>query len=170
MQEEKTKSEKQIKVYNRRLDFYWQYISVYTIALLVYALMKGTIIDKTISFVFWDPVVLLLLIFIISTLISLLFEYIKKRSILVNSNSIILKTRNKEKLCSLDLIRRISLSRERRIRTKKPIRLIKIRLKNRRFPLRIRPSAYWNERELVHDILRLKKSLKEFQMRKVTTV
>ena len=156
----------QVKTYNRRLDFYWQYIAVYAIALLVYALMKGTIIDKTISFVFWDPVVLLLLLFIIATTGSLLFQYFKQRSIIINHESIILKTRFKEKRYSLETIRRIALSKERRIRTQKPARVIKIRLFKRRFPLRIRPSAYWNEKELVRDIVLLKKYLKDFQQKK----
>jgi|GEM_PF-275414 len=166
--EEKSVKRENVKIYFRRLDFYWQYIAVYAIALLVYALMKVTVIDRTISFVFWDPVVLLLLIFILATTSSLLFEFIKKRSILINSNSITLKTRYKEKQFSLDSIRRIAMSRERRIRTKKPVRVIKIRLFSRRFPLRIRPSAYWNEKELVQDIVLLKKSLKEFQSKKVS--
>lgn len=151
------------KVYTRRLDFYWQYIAVYAIALLVYALLKGTIIDKTISFVFWDPVVLLLLVFIVSTNGALLYQYFKKKSIIIKVDSFTLKTRFKEKNYSLDLIRRIAFSRERRIRTKKPARMIKIRLKNRRFPLRIRPSAYTNNKELENDFINLKKRLKEYK-------
>jgi hypothetical protein len=162
MQEENTITKEIVRTYYRRLEFYWQYIAVYSIALLVYALMKGTVIDRTISFVFWDPVVLLLLIFILATTAWLLYQYFKKLSIIVDIDSITLKTRFKEKKFTLDMIRRIALSKERRVRAKKPVRVIKIRLFHRRFPLRIRPSTYWNEKELVQDILKLKKSLKDF--------
>lgn len=158
MQEEEQKT---YRVYTRRLDFYWQYIAVYAIALLVYALMKGTIIEKTISFVFWDPVVLLLLVFIVSTNAALLYQYIKRKSIIIKDDGFSLKTRFKEKHYSLNLIRRIAFSRERRIRVKKPARMIKIRLHNRRFPLRIRPSSFTNEKELESDFIKLKKILKE---------
>ncbi len=166
MQEEKTITKEPVKIYYRRLDFYWQYIAVYAVALLVYALFKGTVIDRTISFVFWDPVVLLILIFIIVTTASLLYQYFRKRSIIINDESITLKTRTKEKCYTLDMIGRIAIGKERRIRTKKLVRVIKIRLFKRRFPLRIRPSAYWNEKELIQDILKLKKNLKSFKLQK----
>ena len=159
MQEEE---QKQQKVYTRRLDFYWQYIAVYSIALLVYALMKGTIIEKTISFVFWDPVVLLLLVFIVSTNAALVYQYIKRKSIIINDDGFSLKTRFKQKYYHLNLIRRIAFSKELKRRTKKPARIIKIRLKNRRFPLRIRPSAFTNEKELQAEFIKLKKNLKKY--------
>ncbi|ROL62438.1 hypothetical protein D9V86_00670 [Bacteroidetes/Chlorobi group bacterium ChocPot_Mid] len=160
MQEEELKKQ---RVYTRRLDFYWQYIAVYAIALLVYALMKGTVSEKTISFEFWDPVVLLLLVFIISTNAALIYQYIKRKSIIISDNGFSLKTRFKEKNYPLNLIRRIAFSRERRIRTKKPARMIKIRLHNRRFPLRIRPSAFTNEKEMESDFIKLKKILREYR-------
>ncbi|MFC2130467.1 hypothetical protein ACFLSQ_03445 [Bacteroidota bacterium] len=153
------------KIYERRLDFYWQFIAVYSVALLIYVIMKGTIIENTISFSFYDPVVLLLSLFIIATAISLLYQFYKKRSIILDIDFITLKTRFREKKYTLDMIRRITLSKDRRIRVKRPVRVIKIRLQNRRMPVRIRPSAFWNDSSLVQELMKIKKNIKEHKIK-----
>ncbi len=149
--------EQKEKIFNRRLDFYWQYLSVYAIALLAYAVIKGTIIQTTLKIVLLDPVVLLLSLIILITAVSLIFHSLRKKSIEIGNDYIIFKSRKRIRKYNIDDIFRITISKDRRIRLRGIVKIIKIKIKNRRFPIRIRPSTFDNDLELVQAIGELKK-------------
>lgn len=159
---ENSKEQKE-KIFNRRLDFYWQYLSVYAITLLAYAVLRGTIIHTTLKIVLLDPVVLLLSLIILITAVSLVFHSLRQRSIIVGKDYIIFKSRNRTRKYFLDDIFRISISKDRRIRLRGIVKIIKIRIKHRRFPVRIRPSSFDNDLDLVQAISKLKKKKYKLQ-------
>jgi len=154
--EDNNKKQKE-KIFNRRLDFYWQYLSVYAIALLAYAVLRGTIVQTTLKIVLLDPVVLLLSLIIVITAISLLFHSFRKKSIVIGKDYIVFKSRNRQRKYTLDDIFRITISKDRRIRLRGIVKIIKIKIKHRRFPIRIRPSTFDNDFELIQAIGKLKK-------------
>jgi hypothetical protein len=119
-------------VYERKLDFYWRFLSIYTISLLVYSILKGSMENWTISIVLRDPLVILLIIFIIVTLGGLLFNFYKNAKIIIGKDKAI------------------------RIKSSSPF--IKFFVTGRRTSIRIRPSSYQNEKNLIHDIQVFKKS------------
>jgi len=148
------------KVFIQRLDFYWQYIAIYTIVLLIYSILKGTIARGTLTVVVYDPIVILLLIFILSSFLPLLVNFYKKRTIIVGLDYIIFKSRFREKKYSLTDIISISVARVKQIKVRRgTYRIIKVQVQKRRLPVRIRPSSFWNEHDLVESIGRLKKAL-----------
>ncbi len=148
------------KLFEQRLDFYWQYIAVYLVVLIIYAVMMGSISEGKITFRINDPVALLLLLFIVSTAIGMLFRWIKKLEIIIGKDYLVFRNRFTEKKYTLDKISKISLSRVNLFRKQRDTyRMIKVKLVGRRKTLRIRPIAYWNNRELVQEIMRLKRTL-----------
>lgn len=165
MDKEDNLKNKKEKIFNRRLDFYWQYLSIYAIALLAYAVIRGTIVQTTLKIVLLDPVVLLLSLIIVITAISLLYHSLRKKSIIIGKDYIVFKSRNRQKKYSLDDIFRITISKDRRIRLKGIVKIIKIKIKNRRFPIRIRPSTFDSDFELIQAIAKLKK--RKIYMQKV---
>jgi len=145
-------------VYERKLDFYWRFLSIYTISLLVYSILKGSMENWTISIVLRDPLVILLIIFIIVTLGGLLFNFYKNAKIIIGKDYIIFKTRFREKKYSFNEINKIIIGKDKAIRIKSSSPFIKFFVTGRRTSIRIRPSSYQNEKNLIHDIQVFKKS------------
>ena len=148
------------KTYRRRLDFYWQFIAVYAVVLIMYALVRGLVIEDNFDIGITDPLSILFSVFIFITLLTVLYHELMKKTITISEDGITLKHRFREKFYSTDDIIRISFSKDRRVRVKRAVRIVKIRLKGRRFPLRIRLSAFWDEKELYKDLIDLKKKLR----------
>ena len=145
------------KTFPQRLDFYWKFTSVYSVSLLCYFIIRGFIEDFKFSHLIKDPIVILLLLFVIGPTIALLYNSYKKRSILVGKTYIIFKTRFKEKYYSIQEIRRIRVGRERLMRHRnRIIRIIRIDVMNRRLPIKIRVTSFWNSKELVQAVTKLK--------------
>jgi hypothetical protein len=149
------------KSFGQRLDFYWQFITAYFIVLTIYSILRGPLVNGTFTVVLHDPVVFLMIIFTLATTLALAVQMYWKRSITVGSDYIIFKSRFREqKYLKSDIIR-IAVGREKMIRMRGSVTILKISLKNRRRSLRIRPSSYWNERELVMSVIRLKSDKKQ---------
>lgn len=145
------------KRFTRRLDFYWQYMTVYLIILVVYSVLIGSINEGTITMDFHNPVVLLLFAFIVLTSLNLLFDWFKKKTIIIGNDYIIFKTRFKERRYNKSDISKIAIGKKAIPGgTAFSLRMIKIRVKDRKYLIRIRPHAYWDEKEMIQYISHLK--------------
>lgn len=151
----------EVKSFYQRLDFYWQFISVYAIALFIYFFLKGLLFDATFSKIARDPVVILLAIFITGSGLALLYNIFRKRSIIVGKDFLIFRNRFSEKLYYINDIVSINIVKERipRSRRKGVIKIIRIRIKNRKRFIRIRMSSFWNSKEFVNALLELRKGV-----------
>ncbi|MFP4369863.1 MAG: hypothetical protein ACLFR2_09805 [Candidatus Kapaibacterium sp.] len=149
------------KKFTQRLDFYWQSLSAYAVILIVYALFKGTISDGTVNIVLADPIVILLAFFVLISAISLLFQVSKNREIITGEDYIIFKSRLGQKKYTIDDIQKISLGREKLFQIRGAYKVIKIKLKDRKRTLWIRPSSFWDEQELVNEIARFKRLIQQ---------
>ena len=146
------------KSFSRRLDFYWKYIAVYAIAIILYALIKGTLEDKTLTFMLVDPVIILLALFIALTALGLFIESSKKKEIILGNDYIIFSNRFRKRTFTKDELERIYIGRERAKYTGK-FRIIKVKLKTRKRPVIIRPSSYWNEQEFIDLFSKLRRNI-----------
>ncbi|MDQ1267087.1 MAG: hypothetical protein QG635_2240 [Bacteroidota bacterium] len=147
------------QVFSQRLDFYWQSTGIYAVILIVYSVMRGSFESHYLDFVILDPIVILLSLFIIVSSISMLIMYYKSLSITISGHSLIFKSRFREKKYSETDIQRIVISNERRFKSRKKLRIIKIKLMRRKRMMKIRPSSFINEDLLVATFAGLKKSL-----------
>jgi hypothetical protein len=154
----KTETDGKGRPFLKRYDFYWKFISLYAVAILVYGLLKGTIDEWTFTVVLLDPVVILLIIFIFFTYVGLSIESYKKAKVIIGKDFFILRNRFRQRKFSSSDIAKIIIGKE-VIRGQGKFRIIKIKLQNRRRILRIRPSGYWNDVELLNEFTQLKRNI-----------
>ncbi len=161
MQTEKAITENKPKhqVFTKRMEFYWQFIVIYFVVFFIIAILKGSIDEGTLSITLKDPVVLLLGLFFLVTLVQMSLEYLKKKSLVIGRDYIIFKTRFREKKYSGQDIQRITLGKERFLNMKASFRLIKFKIINRPRVIRVRPTSYVNDAELLQAIVALKRHI-----------
>ena len=82
-----------VKEFTLSIDFYWRSVAVYSFVLIFYSLMIGSWEEGGITLKIWDPIVILLLIFIIVSLVSLISRYYRKKTIILDNEHIIFKSR-----------------------------------------------------------------------------
>jgi hypothetical protein len=147
------------EIFTPRLDFYWQSISVYAIVLIIYSILRGSIDNWEMKIVLIDPVVILLSLFIVGSSFGLVFNLYKNKTIIIGKDYLIFKSRFGKHLYQITDIQKISLGKEKLIQLRGGHRMIRIKLKDRPRPLRIRPSSFWDDRKLVASMTRLRKRL-----------
>jgi transposase len=155
-------NEQQSHQYSYNVDFYWKALAMYGIALLVYAALKGTFDESKFSLVISDPIVILLGIFVIGSSIALLINRNAHRTVIIGDNFIAFRNRFRERIFTTDSIVSIVLGKERRFKTG-ALKVVKIYVKNKRRPLRLRPSLFENEQQLLADLYRLNTLVQSLQ-------
>jgi hypothetical protein len=144
-----------------RIDFYWQAVALYALTLIAYivvrALWESTLQQGIVTVVLTDPIVVLLGAFVIGSSLVLLFNWLARRSIVVQNNGITFSSRFHERTFTADEIERIAVGRDQRIKVRGMFSVIKIKIVNRRRPLRIRTALYNDEQGLIAAILGLRK-------------
>ena len=148
----------QTKKYAYNVDFYWKSLAMYGAALLLYAVLKGTIEEGTLSIALFDPIVLLLGFFVILSTIALFVNRYTKRTIIIGDDFIAFRNRFRERIFRINVIKSIVLRKERRF-TMNSLKVVKIFIIGKRRPLRLRPSLFEHEQELISDLKRLKNQI-----------
>ncbi|MGQ9819285.1 MAG: hypothetical protein ACUVQ1_05100 [Candidatus Kapaibacteriales bacterium] len=149
------------QIYEKRFDFYWKSIAIYSIVLIIYSLLRGTIEQGKLTMAIFDPIVIFLAIVIAFSVIGYLFNLWKSPKILISKELIVFKSRFYEKKLPINEIIRISIGREKLYNLKHQLKVIKIYTIKRKKPYRIHPSSFWNEKELTQAILSFKKANKK---------
>jgi hypothetical protein len=120
------------QTFSYRLDTYWRSLAIYAVALLLYglgrSLIAGTIqSDGKIEVLIADPIFWLLALFVLVSSVALVVNVVLSRRLTITPEAIIYATRFRSRRLERSLIRRIIIG----------------------FPIRLRPSAYERDRELV---------------------
>lgn len=143
-----------------KLDFYWQSIAVYAVTLIGYVMIKAvwdsTIQQGLVNVVLTDPVVVLLGFFVLITTFSLVVNSVSRRSIIISDDAVTYLSRFHERTFQLDEIEKIVIGSERRTNVRGVLALVRIYIRGRRRPLRVRPGLYENEHGLVSALLTLR--------------
>jgi hypothetical protein len=145
--------------FSYRLDFYWQAVALYAIALIAYALLKGSIIDGSLTLTLHDPVVIVLAVVVgVSCLVSVA-NWFMKRTITIGADYIRFRNRFRTRTFARKDIVQLSLGKQKLLKVRGSYKLAKVRLANRRRLLRIRPSLYAQEEELMQALIALKRRI-----------
>lgn len=143
-----------------RLDFYWQNVAMYAVTLILYvvvrAIWESTLQHGQISVVVSDPVVVLLGVFVVFSTTGLIVNSLANRTVIISEHGITFTSRFHERTFSNDEIERISVGRDHRIKVRGVFSVIKIRIRDRRRLLRIRPALYHDEHAMVAALLALR--------------
>lgn len=151
------------KTFAKRLDFYWQFIAVYSIALIVFSLIKGSIEDGRLSLTLNDPPVILLAFFVLYSVIGFLYNLYMNKKLIIGKDYIIFKSRVRERKYMLDEIAKIAFGRERKknLEGAAVTRIIKFRFKTRRRVIKLRTSSFLDEQDMVSWIDNLRRNIKQ---------
>lgn len=80
------------------------------------------------------------------------YRFYGKRSVIITQNGIKFSNRFREKFYHLNQIEYIDFTREKLFRSKRRYSIVKIKVAGKKFPIRIRPSSFEDENELVDSL------------------
>lgn len=146
-----------------RMDFYWQAIAVYALSLIFYAAARGSIGDGSITLTLRDPIVIVLGGLVLGSCAWSLGNWYMRRAIIIGDSYIRFTNRFRSRSFERSDIEIIAVGRQKMLKVRGVYKLVKIRLRSRRRPLRIRPSLYEREAELVQSLIQLKRRLSASQ-------
>ncbi len=149
------------KIFKYKLDFYYQQAVIYLATLIVYAGIKGSFVEDRFNLVFMDPILYIIIFFVIVSLVVLLLNVWRNRRLIVTENEIIVETRNRKQILPISDIEWIHIGKERFVQTAGRFQVIAIKFRNRPFTFRIRVGRYEHERELVAAMEQIAKKVPE---------
>ncbi len=148
---------KQTQTFEKRFDFYWKSVAIYSVVLILYSLIRGSIEEGTLTLKVYDPLVIFLSLIILFSFVRYLFSIWKSPRIIIGKDYISFKTRFKEITIPANQITKILIGKEIIANLKRPMRIIKIFVTFRKKPFRVRPSSFWNDKELTESLIQFKK-------------
>ncbi len=137
------------KHFKRRFEFYYQSVAVYAVALIVYAVVRGTFAESEFRLVFKDPIVYAFLIVLAYSVIVLVFNMLYQRDVIVTDDSIILQNRFDSKEIKLTEIDSIRVGKAKRMKVRGSFRVIRLKLKDQMRAVRINPVHFHDEKGMI---------------------
>lgn len=132
-----------------KLDFYYQQALIYLVTLVLYAVIRGTIIENNFTLVFDDPIMSIITFFVVVSFVTLILNRIRDRKLIVSDEEIIFQHRFNRRRIPVADIEWIHIGRERLVQTAGRFQAVLIKTKQRRRPFRIRIGRYEREKELL---------------------
>ncbi len=141
-------------VFSYKLDIYYQAIAIYAATLVLYggavALAHGDLAP-----VLKDQVVYVLGLFTLVSVAGLIASVLAGRRIEVHDDRIVLASRfHRREIAASDILW-VRIGREKRLKVRGAYRVAKVKLRNRRKLLRLRPSLWQHEEQLVEALRKL---------------
>ena len=153
--------EDKIRTYKQRLDFYYNSLIIYLLFLVFYVLIRGEFSKEKFTVIFKDPILYIVIIFILFFLFVLILNYVRAKKLVFDNGKIILKNRFGQRELTKSEIIFVKFSRERKRfkEDKSHIRIVKLKLLNRKRLLRIRLSEFNNEKDLINEFKHISKEV-----------
>lgn len=137
------------KVFKYNMSFYYQSTIIYFTVFVLYVIIRGEFVEDSFTLITKDPIIYFFAVIVLISVISLLYNLYKNKHLEITDEGISFVNRFKTKMFKyIDMIS-IKISRKRKITGRNPLRLIRIKLKNRRRPLVFRPTDYENADNLL---------------------
>ena len=147
------------RIYKYRLDFYYISLVIYLVAFIGYILVKGSFSHESFQVVFQDPIIYIIALFILFFTIVLISNSIRARYLIFDERKITIKNRFGQREIPYNEITGIKFSREKKrgSKEKSNVRMVKLKLTNRRRLLRLRLSDFQNESKLISEFQQIRK-------------
>ena len=146
-------------VFKYNMSFYYQSTIIYFIVFIIYVVVRGEFVENSFKLITKDPIIYFFAIIVFVSLVSLLYNLYKNRHLEIVGDRILFIDRFKTKFFTIDQIDKIKISRPRRRLNNRAFRTVKIKLKNRRRQVLIRPYDYENDEELLNKLHEIKEKL-----------
>lgn len=148
-----------ISIFKYNMSFYYQSTIIYFVVFVLYMLIRGEFIEGSFVLITRDPIIYFFGIIVLISLLSLIYNLYKRKSLQINENGILFVNRFKSKVLNKDQIQFIKISERKHGSKKSAIRLIRIKKKDKEKQIVIRPYDYENENELIEKFQELKSVL-----------
>ena len=141
------------------MSFYYVSTIIYFVAFLLYVLIRGEFVEDSFTLITKDPIIYFFAIIVIISLVSLLYNLYKSRYLEFGEQSISLGDRFRVREFRFDDIKKMKISREKNNGKNGVFKIVRMKLKNRRRLLVIRPYDYENGEELLKRFQELKSGI-----------
>jgi hypothetical protein len=143
------------QVFKYKLDFYYQSALIYLVTLILYGGIRGNFVEAKFEYVLSDPVMYVIVLFVVMSFVILGLNYIRNRRIVIVGDSLVFKHRWHERRITAQDIEWVHIGREVGVQTSGRFQVIMFKLKGRRRLFRIRVGRYEREKELVQEVTRI---------------
>ncbi|MBI4535484.1 MAG: hypothetical protein HY708_04340 [Ignavibacteriae bacterium] len=147
--------EEKEKAFKYKLDFYYQSALIYLVTLILYVVIRGNLVEKRFEYVLDDPLLYVIVFFVMVSFITLGLNYIRNRRLIVQGDTIVFKNKFHERRVDAKDIEWIYVGRETRVQTSGRFQVIVFKLRKKRRLFRIRVGRYEKEKELIQEINRI---------------
>ena len=143
------------KVFKYKLDFYYQQALLYLLVFILYGGIRGTFFEDEFRLVFRDPIVYIMILFVVVALITLVLNLLRDRKLILEEDKMIFHSRRRNREIKLSDIEWIHIGREMLVQTAGRFQLIIFKMKDRKRLFRIRVGRYERDHELVAEVERM---------------
>lgn len=143
------------KTFKYKLDFYYQQALLYLLVFFMYGGIKGSFFENEFRLVFSDPIVYIMIFFVVIALVTLVMNLLRNRKLVITDDKMIFHSRNREREIKLSDIEWMHIGRERMVQTAGHFQLIVFKMKGRKRLFRIRVGRYERDRELIAEMERI---------------
>jgi hypothetical protein len=140
----------QEEIYKHKLDLYYLAAIGYVVTFVVYVAVRGSMVGDTFEVVWRDPIVYLLALCSLLALIGVALAAILARRVIIGEKQLTFRSRFKERVFLPENIEWIAFHRERPLTTRgeRAYPTARIKLRNKRRRLRLRPGGFERSAEL----------------------
>jgi hypothetical protein len=146
-------------VFKYNMSFYYQSTIFYLAAFILYVIIRGEFVEDSFTLITKDPIIYFFAAIVLISVVSLFYNMYKQRRLEISGSEIAFINRNRTRIFPVADIKEIRMMRERGRMKQNVFRIIRIKMKNRRRPVLIRPLDYENEKKLIEVIEQLKSRL-----------
>jgi len=147
------------KTFKYNLSFYYQSTIIYFVAFLLYVFIKGVFLEDSFKMILKDPVIYFFILVVLISLGSLLYNLYLNRHIEFRADELVIIKGSRKRAVKYSDMVNIRLTKEKRHSRVRSLRIIRIKIKNRRLPLIIIPYDYENKLELIEAIKELRNNI-----------
>jgi len=149
------------KIFKYNMILYYQLLVFYFVSFVIYVLLKLQFSGFDWNKIIHDSIFYLFIILFGYVLISTLYYLIKDKMIIITDDRIILSSKFKTIEIPIEKIESIRIKREHRFHLSGLLRTIKIKLKNEKKTLVVRPFDFENDEDLLQEFLRIKEAVQK---------
>lgn len=137
--------------YRARLDFLYQSIAVYAVVLVVYLVVRSAAITEAFPSFWQDPLLMLLSAITIISVLALGYNLFMARQIEIARDAVVFRSRARERRIAKPEVVYVQFG-PRFKRNRAPIRVVRVKLKNQKRPVRIRLSNFEHRKQLLAEL------------------
>ncbi len=145
----------QEKVFRYKLDFYYQSALIYLVTLIAYGGIRGNFVEAKFEYVLNDPLMYVILFFVLMSIVSLILNYIRNRRLVVLESAVIFRNRFRERRVDIRNIEWMHIGREAGVQTDGRFQVIVLKLAGRKRLVRVRAGRYERADELITEMNRI---------------